>query len=150
VKRAEYGIFSPYGTVWKAVWGHDGSCDWSWNTAFYKSKITSSTRSIPIARSDYYYAKYGGNIEIVSVATNTAASTTSVFAMPEVYSDVFTRTESKESCALETPLYAEVEVYRWITYSSTNNLKSVTDSALYTNVNMHTIHKWDVTRCVPE
>ena len=147
-----------------AYWGSIGQNYWrmmfrkwrntsgSWSSLLRKTRLTASGRSIPVLRQDYFYDETS-LLEVVSVSSNTTTVTTSLYVLPKDIEwgerSVSCVAVQKSGVAWET--FYPSSYYVQLDKTSTNT--AVLISATYTSPQIYpryVIHKWDVTRCVPE
>ena len=143
--------YLPYVPGWVIQWYRYWSLR-SYHTSTYReSKIASTTRSIPITRTDYFYSE--GLLCTTNISSNTASSVSSAYVAP-LGSFNPSLTHEREICVLGSPvlIWNGVSLDRSISFNATNSSSAVTksDSGSSSNVLRNVIHKWDVERCRDE
>lgn len=145
-KTASY-LFYGYPDYWHITWS------WTWilrskhTSSYRESNLASTTRSIPITRTDYFYSS--GLLCTTNISSNTASSVSSAYVVPPGSFNP-SLTHDREVCALDSPqLIIHGPTERTISYSATNGAEVVkSDSGSVSNdVKRNVIHKWDVERC---
>ena len=145
-KTASY-LFYGYPDYWHITWSWQWSLRSKHTSVYRESNLASTTRSIPITRTDYFYSE--GLLCTTNISSNTASSVSSAYVVPPGSFNP-SLTHDREVCALDSPqLFYHGPTERTISYSATNVTEVVkSDSGSVSNdVKRNVIHKWDVERC---
>ena len=145
-KGASFDNSRPSGSRWDVFWSTYWLTQRSYSSSYRESNLASTTRSIPITRTDYFYTDT--LLCTTNVSANTAVSTSTFVVPPGTFNPSLTH--SREECVLDDFILTPYSSgYVLIDFSSTNNAPvTKSDSgSVSNNVLRNCIHKWDVERC---
>ena len=125
----------------------------NYSSAYVESKLSTTTKSIPITRADYFYTDI--LVCTTNISSNTASSVSS-WIPPTGSSFTNSATFSRERCVDE-----ELRFYNWgynginwaVDFTPTNSTEYVWDyhsGSVSNDIKRNVIHKWDVERCRDE